>query len=110
MYPSEYMTFSVRRTQYLQRPAGVSRELHPKWPERVDGNLAMIEGTMTFKKKTPVEAVNLLWMQLVNFPKEGGNLPLLAIRRNSQSRPICGPQHSLWAGCRISSFFQRDLC
>jgi hypothetical protein len=68
------------------------------WPERVDGNLAMVEGTMTFKKDAPVENLNLLSMEFRNFTKEGSNLPLLAIRRNNESRPICGPQHSLWAG------------
>jgi hypothetical protein len=98
IYASQYITFSVRRTQYLQRPGGVSRELHAMWPERVDGNLAMVEGTMAFKKDAPVENLSLLSMEFRNFSKEGSNLPLLAIRRNNESRPICGPQHSLWAG------------
>ena len=94
--PSEYMTFTVRRTQYLQRPGGVSRELHPMWPEREGGNLAMIEGTMTFKKDTPLDNMNVLWMVLLNFPKDGSNIPLWGIRRSNDSLLICGPQQSVY--------------
>jgi hypothetical protein len=95
--PSESMTFTVRRTLYKQRAGGVSREGYPMWPEREGGNLALIEGTMTFKKDTPIADMNILWLQLQNFPKESSNLPLIGMRRNNDSRPICGPQQSLHA-------------
>ncbi|MHB9023365.1 MAG: hypothetical protein ACYC7E_04210 [Armatimonadota bacterium] len=94
--PSDYMTFTVRRTQYLQRPAGPSIDSHAMWPERVGGNLALIEGSMTFKKDTPVAVMNFAWAQLHNFPKDGSNIPLYAIRRNNDSAPICGPQESVY--------------
>ncbi|MCG2661147.1 MAG: hypothetical protein L6437_12995, partial [Kiritimatiellae bacterium] len=95
--PSEYMTFTVRRTLYLQRPGGVSRDWHAMWPEREGGNLALLEGAMTFKKDTPMDNMNILWVQLQNFPKESSNIPLIGIRRSNDSLPICGPQQSVYA-------------
>ena len=77
-------------------PGGVSREWYAMWPEREGGNLALIEGTMTFKKDTPIDDMNLLWLQLQNFPKDGSNIPLFGIRRNNDSLPICGPQQSVY--------------
>lgn len=94
--PTEYMTFTVRRTQYLQRPGGVTREWWPMWPDRVGGNLALIEGTMTFRKDTPIDNMNLLWMELLFFPKDESNIPLFGIRRNNDSLPVCGPQESVY--------------
>jgi hypothetical protein len=97
LHPSEYMTFTIRRTGYLQRPGGVSLEYHPMWPERVGGNIALIEGTMTFKKDTPLEDMNVLTALITNYPKQSSNVPLLAIRRNGESPLLCGPQQSLIA-------------
>ncbi|MGA2618751.1 MAG: hypothetical protein ABSF26_14145 [Thermoguttaceae bacterium] len=94
--PSEYITFNVRRTQYLQRPVGPSRDSWPMSSERAGGNLALIEGTMTFRRDTPVQIVNYLWMQLENFPKDESNIPLFAIRRSRQSALVCGPQRSVY--------------
>lgn len=94
--PSESMTFTVRRTQYLQRPAGVSRDWHPMWTERAGGNLELVEGTMTFKKDVVLEDMNVLWLQLCNFPKNGSNLPLFGIRRGNDALPLCGPPSSVW--------------
>jgi hypothetical protein len=95
MHPSEYMTFTIRRTGYLQRPGGVSIEWHPMWPERVGGNLALIEGTMTFKKDTPLEDMHVLSAVMQNYSKQSGSIPLLAIRRNGEVPLLCGPQQSL---------------
>ncbi len=97
LHPSEYMTFTIRRTGYLQRPGGVSLEYHPMWPERVGGDIALIEGTMTFKKDTPLEDMNVLTALIMNYPKQSSNVPLLAIRRNGESPLLCGPQQSLIA-------------
>jgi hypothetical protein len=94
MHPSEYMTFTIRRTGYLQRPGGVSIEWHPMWPERVGGNLALIEGTMTFKKDTPLEDMHVLSAVMQNYSKQSGSIPLLAVRRNGELPLLCGPQQS----------------
>ena len=96
--PTEYMTFTLRRTFYVQRPSGVNVDWLAMWPERAGGNLALIEGTMTFEKDTPIVDMNVLWLQLVNFPKDESNIPLFGIRRNNDSSPICGTQRSVWAG------------
>jgi hypothetical protein len=94
--PSGFMTFEVRRTQYLQRPVGPNRDWHAMWSERQGGNLALIEGRLTFRKDTPLEGMHFLWVAPQNFPKNGSNLPLLAIRRSNDSRLICGPFSSVY--------------
>ncbi|HEY3417368.1 MAG TPA: hypothetical protein VGM23_10840, partial [Armatimonadota bacterium] len=94
--PSDYITFTVRRTQYVQRPVGPSIDSWAMNPERAGGNLALVEGTLTFKKDTTINCMNIAWAQLNGFPKDGSNIPLFGIRRTNDSTPLCGPQDSVY--------------
>ena len=53
--PNQYMTFTQRRTQYLARIGGPNLDSWPMYPERVGGNLAVIEGTLTLVKDVTLE-------------------------------------------------------
>jgi hypothetical protein len=75
--PSTQLTFTVRRTQYLQRGAGPMLEGHIFYPERTGGCLGVMEGTVTLKQ--PAAAVTYTSLLENAFPPGGSNVPLWAI-------------------------------
>ena len=96
IFPSEYMDFSLRRTQYLQRISGVSKEWHPMWPDRAGGNMALIEGEIILKKDVELTDMDILSMEPVNFPKDKTNVPIFAIRKSNEEEAICGTLPSIF--------------
>ncbi|MBU4211643.1 MAG: hypothetical protein KKD33_03555, partial [Verrucomicrobia bacterium] len=94
IYPSEYMTYTIRRTQYIPRPAGPLLDLHAMWVECSGGALDLFEGTMTFRKDTPAKELTIMIMKPVSFPKEGANIPVFGVRENQDSLPRCGSLES----------------
>ena len=77
VFPSKQLTFTVRRTQYLQRGAGPMMSGHVFYPERTGGCFAVMEGEVTLKQ--PVAQVFYTTFYAFAFPKEGDNIPLWAV-------------------------------
>ena len=102
IYPSEYMSYTMRRTQYIPKPVGPLLDLHAMWVERSGGALDLFEGTMTFRKDTPAQELNILLMKTVNFPKGGGNIPIFGVCENQDSLPRCGSMESYGTGGRFT--------
>jgi len=78
IHPSKYMTFTLRRTQFLQRGQGPQIDGHAMYPERKGGNLAVIEGTITLKEDVGAVHFGTIWPH--SFPKSGENFPLFAFQ------------------------------
>ncbi|MBU4401074.1 MAG: hypothetical protein KKE86_17310, partial [Planctomycetes bacterium] len=80
--PAKYMIFTLRRTQFIQRGAGPSPDGHAFFVERVGGNLALIEGTITVKQDA--DLANVVFANIIPaFPKTPENYPLWAVRTAS---------------------------
>lgn len=77
--PSRLFTAHLRRTQFLQRPAGVNLDWWPMYPERAGGAGALFEGAITLKRDLEVDALHFASILPHSFPKEEDNIPLLAI-------------------------------
>lgn len=77
--PTKLFTSHQRRTQFMQRPAGVNWDWHPMYPERAGGAVALLEGTVTLRRDIDVDTVHYVSIQPHSYPREGDNLPLMAV-------------------------------
>ncbi len=77
VFPSKQLTFTVRRTQFLQRGAGPMLGGHVFYPERTGGCLAVMEGAVTLKQ--PVMDVAFACLYTAAFPPNSNNYALWAI-------------------------------
>ena len=102
--PSKYMTFTLRRTQYLQRIVGPARMGWPMYAERAGSNVALFEGTVTVKRAARAQGNHLLMLNPYRYPKNDPNVPLWAVRMNNTSPVACGgmssftERYALWPG------------
>lgn len=78
--PSRLFTAHLRRTQFLQRPAGVSLDGWAMYPERTGGSAALYEGVVTLRRDLDVELVHYASLLPHSFPRDGDNVPLLALQ------------------------------
>ncbi|HEY3417746.1 MAG TPA: hypothetical protein VGM23_12755 [Armatimonadota bacterium] len=99
--PTEFLTLSGRRTQYVQRITGPS-EGHALFPRREGGNLALIESTVTLKKDVDVVNLFVMGIQPLNFAKNTSNLPLWAVRSDDRSPLAFGGYETFQAGKGVS--------
>jgi len=81
--PSRFFTAHQRRTQFLQRPAGVDLDWHAMYPERAGGTVALFEGTVTLKQDLDVQAVHYVSILPHSYPKDKSNIPLMAVNTGS---------------------------
>lgn len=86
--PSKNMTFSLRRTQYIQRGKGPSLGGWPDQAERVGGNLALFEGTMKLRRDLEAASIDVLSVET----RVPANVPLIALRSGEKGLPFCGSQ------------------
>ncbi|MBI2298733.1 MAG: hypothetical protein HYU66_07255 [Armatimonadetes bacterium] len=92
--PAEQATFAVRRTMYLPRVTGPLLDWHAMWSERAGGGVALFEGEATLKKDLELGQILIGTLSLVNFD-DRERLPLWAVRRDSDSVPLCGLQETM---------------
>ncbi|MBI4027503.1 MAG: hypothetical protein HY360_21130 [Verrucomicrobia bacterium] len=94
VFPSKYINVSMRRTLYVQRSAGVTKESHPMWCDRAGGIITLMESTMTLKQDTDIADIHVATVRTENFPPDAPNVPIFAIRQNGATLPVCGSQEA----------------
>jgi len=98
--PSKLFTALLRRTQFLQRPVGVNLDWHAMYAERAGGTVAVYEGTTTLKQDLEIEAVHCASILPHSYPKDGGNVPLLAFNAGDGSTGVGRAETFDWPAVR----------